>query len=453
MISQGVFPFRARKRCWESAWSAALSGVSAACGLAQLPLSQARTLGRNKSSKPRRSATSSTRDIRQSLPFSPTNYTFSPHRHDTAVAMGTGKKEATRRERQGKDGKDGMGNVRVKGENFYRSGKRVKQLNIWKEGKAEHNARGDVTKAASYQSKETPVARIEPNRKWFTNTRVISQDALTAFRGAVEEQKKDPYSFLLKQNKLPMSLINDNKGKERVDGLLQHAAKIKIEGEKFGDTFGPNAQRKRPKLAVSSIEDLAAASGNDLETYDERRKEQAMLSGQTLDEEPENDQAYFLPDAGALTTAREAIFTKGQSKRIWNELYKVIDSSDVVIHVLDARDPLGTRCRSIEKYIREEAPHKHLLFLLNKCDLVPTNVAVRDDPYFPFPLTLRPFFSCAQPADHATVLCQGTIPAPLLGHHLMVGICYNFGRSISRPPRSNSVLLFGRLGDESLSLF
>jgi len=79
---------------------------------------------------------------------------------------------------------------------------------------------------------------------------------------------------------------------------------------------------------------------------------------------------------GQLTAAREAIFSKGQSKRIWNELYKVIDSSDVIIHVLDARDPLGTRCRSVEKYIREEAPHKHLLFVLNKCDLIPTSVAV-----------------------------------------------------------------------------
>lgn len=34
-------------------------------------------------------------------------------------AMGTGKKEASRRERQGKVG-DGMANVRTKGENFYR---------------------------------------------------------------------------------------------------------------------------------------------------------------------------------------------------------------------------------------------------------------------------------------------------------------------------------------------
>lgn len=33
--------------------------------------------------------------------------------------MGTFKKEASRKERQGKTG-DGMGNVRVKGENFYR---------------------------------------------------------------------------------------------------------------------------------------------------------------------------------------------------------------------------------------------------------------------------------------------------------------------------------------------
>lgn len=30
----------------------------------------------------------------------------------------------------------------------------------------------------------------------------------------------------------------------------------------------------------------------------------------------------------------------------------------------------------MEKYIREEAPHKHLIFVMNKCDLVPTGVAV-----------------------------------------------------------------------------
>ncbi|KAK0275554.1 GTPase required for pre-60S ribosomal subunit nuclear export and maturation [Friedmanniomyces endolithicus] len=296
--------------------------------------------------------------------------------------MGTGKKEATRRERQGKTG-DGMSNVRTKGENFYRSAKKVKTLNMFKEGKAERNASGEITKAASFQGREKPKARVEPHRKWFTNTRVISQDALSAFRGAVEAQSKDPYSYLLKQNKLPMSLINDGKEKERKDGLLQHKAKIRIETEAFGDTFGPKAQRKRPRLAVSSLEDMAAATGIDMVQFQERQVEAAYLSGapqlttddQQLQQEMPGE--HVVGEDGELTTAREPVFSKGQSKRIWNELYKVIDSSDVVIHVLDARDPLGTRCRSVEKYIRDEAPHKHLLFILNKCDLVPTSVAAK----------------------------------------------------------------------------
>jgi len=33
------------------------------------------------------------------------------------------------------------------------------------------------------------------------------------------------------------------------------------------------------------------------------------------------------------TGPRERHFDKGQSKRIWGELYKVVDSSDVVIQV------------------------------------------------------------------------------------------------------------------------
>lgn len=51
---------------------------------------------------------------------------------------------------------------------------------------------------------------------------------------------------------------------------------------------------------------------------------------------------------------------------------QVIDSSDVVVQVLDARDPMGTRSPHIEAYLKKEKPWKHLIFVLNKCDLVPT---------------------------------------------------------------------------------
>ncbi|KAG9241913.1 NUC091 domain-containing protein [Calycina marina] len=281
--------------------------------------------------------------------------------------MGKFKKEESRKKRDGPS--DGMANVKVKGENFYRSAKKAKQLKILTGGTAQHNAAGKVTKAAAFQTREVPNARIEPNRKWFTNSRVIGQDALASFRSAMEERASDPYSVLLKSNKLPMTLIRDGQGK---NGIKQHQAKMTIEGVPFADTFGPKMQRKRVKLGVSSVEDLAESTTQSHDIYLDRLDEQLLLSGNS-GVEPVGEAAKA--DDGWITSAKEAIFNKGQSKRIWNELYKVIDSSDVVIHVLDARDPLGTRCRSVEKYIKEEAPHKHLIFVLNKCDLVPTRVA------------------------------------------------------------------------------
>lgn len=218
-----------------------------------------------------------------------------------------------------------------------------------------------------FQSKDLPRAKIDPNRKWFSNSRVISQDALKSFREAVAEKANDPYQVLLKTNKLPMSLIQDGSDK---NGLKEHKAKAAVQTNPFSDTFGPKAQRKRPKLSAATLDDLAGQTEKMHDDYAERQEQIKLLSGQSGDAPDEQEPTP--------ATAREAVFSKGQSKRIWNELYKVMDSSDVIIHVLDARDPEGTRCRSVEKYLREEAPHKHLVFILNKCDLVPTGVAVSD---------------------------------------------------------------------------
>ncbi|KAI5857368.1 nucleolar GTP-binding protein [Durotheca rogersii] len=286
--------------------------------------------------------------------------------------MGTGKKERNRKIREGKTS-DGMNNIKVKGENFYRSAARVKALNIRKDGaKPRRNADGKIVQAAKYQSRDIPSARVEPNRRWFTNTRVISQDALTAFRDAMAEKANDPYQVLLKSNKLPMSLIRDNS--DTKNGLKQHKAKMAIESSPFSDAFGPKAQRKRVKLDVSNLVDLAEDTEKSMDVYKDRLEQAKLLSGNSgVDLEGASESRPAEEDA--LTVAIEPIFSKGKSKRIFNELYKVLDASDVVIHVLDARDPLGTRCRSVEKYLREEAPHKHLIFVLNKTDLVPTSVA------------------------------------------------------------------------------
>lgn len=230
----------------------------------------------------------------------------------------------------------------------------IKRLNMYRQ-KQRCNNQGKVIKPLQYQSTVTPgtVARVEPNIKWFANTRVIKQSSLQKFQEDMNAVKKDPYRVVMRQSKLPMSLLHDR--------IKAHNSKVHIlDTETFETTFGPKAQRKRPILSVGELKDFA---------------EQAEVSAQSYNAEKDRD--LVSEDSGVKDEAREEIFKKGQSKRIWGELYKVIDSSDVIIQVLDARDPLGTRSQSIESYLKKEKPWKHLIFVLNKCDLIPTWVTKR----------------------------------------------------------------------------
>ncbi|KAK6044808.1 hypothetical protein COOONC_17687, partial [Cooperia oncophora] len=52
-----------------------------------------------------------------------------------------------------------------------------------------------------------------------------------------------------------------------------------------------------------------------------------------------------------------------------SEVRKMIESADIIIQVLDARDPLGSRSSSVEQQVISSG--KRLVLLLNKIDLVP----------------------------------------------------------------------------------
>ncbi|KFP71088.1 Nucleolar GTP-binding protein 2, partial [Acanthisitta chloris] len=212
------------------------------------------------------------------------------------------------------------------------------------------NKHGKVIKPLQYQSTVAPgtVARVEPNIKWFGNTRVIKQSSLQKFQEEMETVMKDPYRVVMKQRKLPMSLFYDR--------IKPHTSRVHIlDTETFETTFGPKSQRKKPTLSASDVQALVENAEASSESYDQGK-----------------DRDLVTEDTGVRDEAQEEIYKKGQSRRIWGELYKVIDSSDVVVQVLDARDPMGTRSPHVESYLKKEKHWKHLIFVLNKCDLVPT---------------------------------------------------------------------------------
>ncbi|WWC87786.1 uncharacterized protein L201_002678 [Kwoniella dendrophila CBS 6074] len=76
--------------------------------------------------------------------------------------------------------------------------------------------------------------------------------------------------------------------------------------------------------------------------------------------------SFYEPIDASLTTRDSS------SKAFMRELRKVIERSDVIIQVLDARDPDGTRSRWVEEEVRKrDAQGKKLLAVVNKIDLVP----------------------------------------------------------------------------------
>lgn len=114
-----------------------------------------------------------------------------------------------------------------------------------------------------------------------------------------------------------MSLIRDGPK----DALKKHQAKMTIESEPFSQTFGPKAQRKRPKLSFNTVGDLTEHSEKSMDAYQARLEEIKLLSGASgygggLADDDVQEEDF------SVATAKEAIFTKGQSKRIWNELCK-----------------------------------------------------------------------------------------------------------------------------------
>ncbi|KAI5303708.1 hypothetical protein KEM55_000402, partial [Ascosphaera atra] len=55
---------------------------------------------------------------------------------------------------------------------------------------------------------------------------------------------------------------------------------------------------------------------------------------------------------------------------VWRQLWRVIERSDLVVQIVDARNPLLFRCEDLEKYVKEVDPKKRNLLLVNKADMM-----------------------------------------------------------------------------------
>ena len=55
---------------------------------------------------------------------------------------------------------------------------------------------------------------------------------------------------------------------------------------------------------------------------------------------------------------------------VWRQLWRVIERSDLVVQIVDARNPLLFRSEDLERYVQEVDPKKRNLLLVNKADMM-----------------------------------------------------------------------------------
>ncbi|KAL3828132.1 hypothetical protein ACJIZ3_016934 [Penstemon smallii] len=116
----------------------------------------------------------------------------------------------------------------------------------------------------------------------------------------------------------------------------------------------------RRERAIQELEDKKAARKERA-----KKRKLGLLDDEEIKEQNSAEERVT-DDATPSTRNRDH-----SERAFYKELVKVIEASDVILEVLDARDPLGTRCVDIEKMVMKSGADKHLVLLLNKIDLVP----------------------------------------------------------------------------------
>lgn len=108
---------------------------------------------------------------------------------------------------------------------------------------------------------------------------------------------------------------------------------------------------KRKQLREAKVMGNRVVTGGNLENIakDALKKDFAFEQKEAIDAEEAKE---GLHDASA--------------KAFIKEFRKVIEAADVILEVLDARDPIGTRCQTVEQAVLDAGTNKRLVLVLNK---------------------------------------------------------------------------------------
>lgn len=172
------------------------------------------------------------------------------------------------------------------------------------------------------------------------------------------------------------------------------------EDDMYDEDMGENVDEDANPMAALLASARAAA----------QQYEEELESGNSMDEDEDSDsESEEEAELSGLPTKKDG------SRKAFDKVFKqVVDQADVVLYVLDARDPAGTRSKEVERMVMAAASGgKRLILILNKIDLIPPQV-LKDwliylRRYFPtLPLRASGPAPHAHTFNHKHLTVQGT---------------------------------------------
>uniref|UniRef100_A0A3P9MB47 Guanine nucleotide-binding protein-like 3 n=1 Tax=Oryzias latipes TaxID=8090 RepID=A0A3P9MB47_ORYLA len=159
--------------------------------------------------------------------------------------------------------------------------------------------------------------------------------------------------------------------------VREHHRKLRKEAKKKGVSKRVKKDLGVPSSAPFKEEVLREAEQRKLQIEEEKERQRQANKEERAKKRKKEEAASNEPGPQAKKTRKDALAKKqaavnrSSKQFLCAELNKVIDASDVIIEVLDARDPQGSRCPQLEEAVLQREGNKKILLLLNKIDLVP----------------------------------------------------------------------------------
>lgn len=177
-------------------------------------------------------------------------------------------------------------------------------------------------------------------------------------------QQKDPgipSSFPYKDQ-----IISELEDNRRVESEKREALKAQRKQEKEaalarGEIIDDVMEDEEEEEGEGGLAALLESAKNAAKSYNGEEDEEEMVDS-------EDDVEYDISEDEDDKTDSD------KSRKAYDKIFKtVVDAADVILYVLDARDPEATRSRKVEQTVLQN-PGKRLILVLNKVDLIPTPV-------------------------------------------------------------------------------